>query len=142
MHGILSSIFKMKNSDIKTLIEEYAAKENEIIGEFIRTLSKKPYESSILDFYPEFKLKRPYTSAWHLDMPVWLLLPYYAKIIVPIYPYDSESGFEKRYGLGIEELLQLEKAEKLALRLYLPSPQAGIPQRLSKNLSIETIIYY
>jgi len=73
-----------------------------------------------LDFYPEFRLNNPYTSAWKWDIPVWVLLPYYSNIIVPIYPNYKEHEFKKRYGLNIDQLLGLEKEKKISIGLHLP----------------------
>jgi len=122
-----------QDRDSKRLIEEYEAREREAGEKILKRLQKKE-RISPLDFYPELKLEErcPYTQ-YGFTMrgePVWVLLPYFANIIVGVDYSLSEQEFKAEYGLGVDQLLQLQKEGKVSLILTLPSPEEKIPDYL------------
>lgn len=111
-------------NDVNNLIEEYIEREIKI-GSLIECIAPRihycNYESSPLDFYPELKLEKPYTCLNNtLSIPIPILLPYYANIVVIIHPSFNERDFIRNYGLGRDELLNLRKDGKVKLILDLP----------------------
>ncbi|MBF4468136.1 MAG: hypothetical protein ISP01_01895 [Methanobrevibacter arboriphilus] len=74
----------------------------------------------ILDFYPKMELKIPYTgtnTTTPNSIKPYQLLPFFNTVIVDILPLKSENSFEKYYGMSVEEIIELEKKGKLALKL-------------------------
>jgi hypothetical protein len=112
----------MKTNESNGLIQEYEAKEADIIRKLIDTFMKSQCaQFSPLDLYPELKLIEPYTCGnLLLGQPLWAILPYYSNILLYISPDWSEEKFLKEYGLGINTLLELHKDGKVALILDLP----------------------
>jgi len=122
-----------QDRDSMNLIEEYEAREREAVEKILKRLREKD-RASPLDFYPELRLeeKRPYTQYGFIiwGEPVWVLLPYFANIIVGIDYGLSEREFKAEYGLDIDQLLQLQKAGKMSLILELPLSGEKIPDYL------------
>ena len=84
---------------------------------------------SISDFYPSFHLSSddsPYcgdltkheTLGW--NTPLWILLPFYKKIIVGIEPLRDKEAFEDRYGVSLRHFLGLIKDGHIIVRLNNP----------------------
>jgi len=122
-----------QDRDSKRLVEEYWDREREAVTKILERLRGK-YRVSPLDFYPELRLeeKRPYTQYGFtiLGEPVWVLLPYFANIIVGVYYHLSEHEFRAGYGLGVDQLLQLQKEGKVSPILVLPLHREKIPDYL------------
>lgn len=112
-----------QKKDAKELLGEYFVKENEALDEICCKFEKRAVkgncEMSPLDFYPELNLREPYTS-WQWGYPVWVLLPYFDNIIIHIYPSHSEREFKRDYGIGVDELLDLQKEGRVSLILTHP----------------------
>lgn len=74
----------------------------------------------ILDFYPDLNLNTPYTgtnSTNSNSIKPYQLLPFFNTIIVDILPLPNEKLFNKYYGTSVEELIELERKKKVAIRL-------------------------
>lgn len=76
----------MKTNESNGLIEEYEAKEADIVRKLIDTFMKSTFAKfSPLDLYPELKLIEPYTCGnLLLGQPLWAILPYYSNILLYI----------------------------------------------------------
>ena len=114
-------IEERRRREDKKLIEEYMEKEAGNCVKFFKTMMEKAErgeESSFADFYPEWNLRErvPYTG-YDFSIPLWVMLPYYNTVMVPILSHFSEQEFREKYGCGIEDLLKLEKEGKVVLRL-------------------------
>jgi len=137
-----------QDKDYMKLIEEYVARETDVMKKILKRLPEKDRVSP-LDFYPELKVRNPYTQ-YGLTIsgkPVWVLLPYFANIIVGVDPHLSEREFKAKYGLGIDQLLQLQREGKVSLILIfpffekisdylLPLYEEGLKNRSPTNLRI------
>jgi len=110
-----------QDKDSMKLMEEYIDREIDAMEKILKILPEKD-RISPLDFYPELKVKNPYTQFGFTisGKPVWVLLPYFANIIVDVRCCLSEQEFKAKYGLGIDQLLQLQKERKVSLILNIP----------------------
>lgn len=80
-------------------------------------------ELNILDFYPELDLKPPYTgTGMELLNPIkpYQLFPFFKTVLVDIPPIPDEFFFKKQYGVSVDELIELERDGKVAIRLSYP----------------------
>ncbi|MBP2044948.1 tetratricopeptide repeat protein [Methanobacterium aggregans] len=80
-------------------------------------------ELNILDFYPELDLKPPYTgTGTNLINPIkpYQLFPFFKTVLVDVPPIPDEDLFKMQYGLSVEELIDLEREGKVAIRLSYP----------------------
>ena len=90
-------------------------------------LNKKIYQrndktNDILDFYPMFKLREPYTSYsydTYNKLKPYQLLPFFENIIFDLKPLPTEQDFYKYYGMGIEEIMELN--DKGIIHIRIPS---------------------
>jgi len=118
-----------QDKEAMRLKEEYTAREKEAMKKILDRLPEKDWVSP-LDFYPELKVRSPYTGLVGGDKPVWVVLPYFANIIVFISSYLSEREFKAIYGLEIDQLLQLQEDGKVSLILGFP----GLSGKISDYL--------
>ena len=90
-------------------------------------LNKKIYQRNnkaddILDFYPMFKLKEPYTS-YYSDtfnrLKPYQLLPFFENIIFDLKPLSTEQDFYKYYGMSLEQIMELH--DKGIIHFRIPS---------------------
>ena len=74
----------------------------------------------ILDFYSKLNLNTPYTETNSTSLSSinpYQLMPFFNTVIVDIMPLPNEKLFEKHYGMSVEDLIELERKEKVAIRL-------------------------
>lgn len=74
----------------------------------------------ILDFYSTLNLNTPYTETNSTSLNSinpYQLLPFFNTVIVDIPPLPNEVLFKKHYGMSVEDLIELERKEKVAIRL-------------------------
>lgn len=96
-------------------LDEHKAEE---YGKIKKNIKKDSVD--ILDFYPDLDLRTPYTSsnsATSNNIKPYQLLPFFKTIIVDLMPLPNEALFEKYYGVSVEELIELERKERVVIRL-------------------------
>jgi hypothetical protein len=92
--------------------------------------------SEIKRIYPELSLHGVYTTSLEPYAPVWLLLPFFDRIIVGIVPYlQSEDQFRNWYGLSVRDMLGLANQGRLVIRLLVPRSLEVVPQYLDPFFS-------
>ncbi|MCK4357402.1 MAG: hypothetical protein KAW92_01420 [Candidatus Cloacimonetes bacterium] len=100
-------------------------------------LSKSKYKGKLIKLYPEFNLESPYTTSLDPYVPLWLMLPFFKKIIVGILPYlKTPKNFIDWYGVTPEQMLWLYEIEKIELRILFPTSLYSIPKYLNKFFEI------
>lgn len=100
------------------LLSELDTKKAEEAAKISKNYKKD--EVDILDFYPHLNLNTPYSgtnSTNSNSIKPYQLLPFFNTVIVDIVPLPNEKLFKKYYGTSIEELIELERKEKVAIRL-------------------------
>lgn len=101
--------------EVLSKLDELKAEE---YGKIKKKIKKDTVE--ILDFYPDLDLRTPYTSsnsATSNNIKPYQLLPFFKTIIVDLMPLTDEVLFEKYYGMSVEELIELERKERVVIRL-------------------------
>ncbi len=74
----------------------------------------------ILNFYPNFNLKEPYTNFNPLsdnNLKPFQLLPFFKNIVIDIKPFKTENEFVKYYGMDVDQLLEQQGKEIFQFRL-------------------------
>lgn len=107
----------MDKKELEELDRKYINQMNEIA----RNYNKK--EVDILDFYPNFNLKPPYTNFNPLsekNLKPFQLLAFFSGVIVDIKPFQKRDDFNRFYGMSTTELLELH--EKGCVYFNLVSP--------------------
>jgi hypothetical protein len=84
--------------------------------EYLLEKNRKKKRSSVLDFFPELRL-RGVCGYFMFGQPVWLLIPYLDVVIVNIAPYKNEKALEAKLGLSVKTLLDLERKGRIQLLL-------------------------
>jgi hypothetical protein len=85
-------------------------------------ISKKNKKDKIdiLDFYQDLNLDTTYTSANSASsnsIKPYQLFPFFKTVIVDVLPLYTEALFERYYGMSVEDLIELERKDKVAIRL-------------------------
>ena len=102
-------------------LQEYAEKEQEqsnlLYYQNLDRLQNSSDETlSYLDFFPELKLKlenKAYTN-WMIDSKsIFVQLPFYDTLILPLKPFPNESAFKKMYGIDVDQTIELTKKGKV-----------------------------
>ena len=85
---------------------------------------------NILDLYPEYKIKGSHTSYSPMidnQMKLFHLFPFFKHIIVDIIPFNNQKIFEENYGMGVNDLLELNMKGKILFRLpFVPQYYYGL----------------
>lgn len=105
----------------KKELEELDKKYINQMKRIIKNYNKK--EVDILDFYPNFNLKPPYTNFNPLsekNLKPFQLLPFFNGVIVDIKPFKNESDFKRYYGMSTTELLELHQKGCIYFNLFSP----------------------
>lgn len=93
---------------------------------------KKKAIFAVNDVYPEFKFEKPYTTALDGYLPIGVLLPFFKRVNVGIFPYlKNENEFYKWYGLYPNDLLWLYHEGRVNLRILFPHALSSIPKYLN-----------
>ena len=116
-----------RRKEDERLYGEYIFKEFKDTIKILETVEERIERGekiSFADFYPEWNLRErmPYTCYHNpdIDIPLWVVLPYYNTVIVDIRSDLPEQEFKREYGVGVEELFQLKKEGKVVMRLDFP----------------------
>lgn len=102
-------------------LKEYSEKEQEIANNLFteNTIRLEKNESSTLghlDFYPEISdiLKNKTYTNWMINPDsIFIQLPFYDKILLPIRPFPTPEIYEKGYGITVEQTVELTKKGKV-----------------------------
>jgi len=104
-----------------------------------RTLVEEARPTTPLDvirIYPEFRLQGVYTTSLEPYAPVWLLLPFFDRVIVGIVPHlRTEDQFRSWYGLTVRDMIILANEGRLAIRLLAPNSLEVVPEYLDPFFS-------
>ena len=80
--------------------------------------------------YPEFDLGTCYTTSLDPYTPLWVLLPFFEKVIVGITPYlKTEEAFRDWYGVTPRRLLDLHEQGHVVIRVLPPESRRGFSIR-------------
>jgi len=113
--------------DLRSL-EEYDSLEKETAERLLGKTSEQR-SLSIIDFYPELNWVRESTYSADLptrfsaidpelrSIPIWVILPYYDRIIVGLEPLRDRETFKAWYGVDIETLHELVTKRKVTIRV-------------------------
>jgi|GEM_PF-5706053 len=111
-------------------LEEYATREKEKVRSIIKGMEGRPF--SMMSFYPELKWVQDGLYAADLPtrlsaldqrlrcVPLYVTLPFYDHLVVPIEPLRDEKTFFEWHGIDVETMLSLIKDRKVAIRLNNP----------------------
>lgn len=105
----------------KKELEELDKKYINQMRRIIKNYNKK--EVDILDFYPNFNLKPPYTNFnpfSEKNLKPFQLLPFFNGVIVDIKPFKNETEFNKFYGMSTTELLDFHEKGYIYFNLLSP----------------------
>lgn len=109
------------------------AKAEELVAKF-----KPKCPEDIRKIYPEFTLRGAYTTSLEPYVPIWLLLPFFERIIVGIVPHlKTEEEFHEWYGVSIKQLLDLREKGRVEIRVLFPRSLKSTPQYLDPFFSGE-----
>jgi hypothetical protein len=123
----------MDATRLKRWKERERNKAEELAGGLLR-----PSPKDITKLYPEFTLKGVYTTSLDPYVPLWVLLPFFDKILVGIMPYlRTEDDFRRWYGLTVRQMLSLYEQQRIHLRVLFPSAATTTPRYLNPFFSAE-----
>lgn len=92
----------------------------------------------IVKMYPEFKLEGAYTTSLEPYAPVWILLPFFDRVVVGVDPHlRTEEHFKAWYGLSVHQLLSLREKGRVEIRVLGPTSVNVVPQYLDTFFSGE-----
>ena len=92
----------------KKLLLEKQNKAKDQVNDIIKKYDQDK-KINILDFYPDYKLKEPYSSfnpSSDRNLKPFQLLPFFKNIIIDIKPFKNEKDFISYYGMDVNQLLE------------------------------------
>lgn len=100
-------LVRKKNMEKKLLLE----KQNKAKGQVNDIIKKHEHDKkiNIIDFYPDYNLKEPYSSfnlSSDRNLKPFQLLPFFKNIIIDIKPFKNEKDFISYYGMDVNQLLE------------------------------------
>lgn len=116
-------------------VEEYKARELHMTSNIAKRIRKSNKPFSAKDFYPEYGLKDVYKTSLEPYTKIWEQLPFHRKLIVHVTTaLPNHSSFQKWYGVSVDQLIDLQKQNKVEVMLILPHEDTSLPDYLGPIL--------